>query len=89
MQHTSAQDEIEREYQAGYEQVMWFARRAHARGWRLTDRQLVHEIMQAERAALIREQSSLPMVGTEVRSSAWHRGKAEALRMLLREQRGH
>lgn len=87
MQHISAHEEMERDYQAGYAQVMWFAERAHARGWRLSDRQLVHEIMQAERAASIREQSSLPMIGTEVRSAAWHHGKAEALRMLLREQR--
>ena len=79
--------ETELDYQAGYSGVMRFARQARARGWRLSDRQLVHEIIQRERAAQIRERSSLPIVGPGVRSAAWNRGQADALRTLLREQR--
>jgi len=78
--------ETELEYQAGYIRVMRFAKQARARGLQLSDRQLVHEIIQRERAAQIREKSSLPVVGPGVRSAAWNRGQADALRTLLREQ---
>jgi hypothetical protein len=77
----------EREYRAGYARVMQYAEQARVRGWSLTDRQLVHEILQRERAAEIREKSSLPVVGSAVRSAAWNRGQADALRALLRAQR--
>jgi hypothetical protein len=83
LQHT---DE-ERDYEAGFARVMRFAEQASRRGWKLTDRQLVHEITQRERAAAIREKSSLPIIGTEVHSAAWNRGQADALRTLLRLQR--
>jgi hypothetical protein len=65
---------------------MWFAEQARLRGWSMSDRQLIHEIMQRERAAEIREQSSLPMIGPNVRSAAWNRGQADALRTILRLQ---
>lgn len=81
-----AREETNREYQEGYDRVMWFAKRAKTQGWHLSDRQLVHEIYQRERAARIREQSSLPVFGPGVRSAAWNRGQAAALRVLLKEQ---
>ena len=81
------QEETDLEYQAGYSQIMRFAEHARTRGWRLSDRQLVHEIIHRERAAQIREKSSLPIIGPGVRSAAWNRGQADALRSLLREQR--
>lgn len=77
----------EQEYEAGFARVMWFAERARQQGWKLSDRQLVHEIIQRERAASIREKSSLPIVGPHTRSAAWNRGQADALRELLRAQR--
>jgi hypothetical protein len=77
----------ELDYQAGYTRIMLYAEQARAKGWRLTDRQLVHEISQRERAAQIREKSSLPILGQGGRSAAWNRGQADALRELLREQR--
>ncbi len=52
----------------------------------MSERQLVHEILQRERAAQIREKSKLPIIGQEVRSAAWNRGQADALRDILREQ---
>jgi hypothetical protein len=82
-----AREESEREYQEGYERVMWFAQRARKQGWHLSDRQLVHEIYQRERAARVREQSTLPVFSSGVRSAAWNRGQAAALRALLKEQR--
>ena len=82
-----AKEEIERDYHAGYARVMWFAEQARQRGWRLTDRQLIHEIIQRERAAQIREKSSLPIVDPAIRSAAYNRGQADAMRVILREQR--
>ena len=80
------QETDEHDYKAGFARIMWFAEQARRRGWQLSDRQLVHEILQRERAATIREKSSLPIVGPEVRSAAWNRGQADALRKLLRTQ---
>ncbi len=79
--------EMEHDYHAGYARVMWYAQQARRRGWRMSERQLVHEIMQRERAAKIREKSRLPIVGPEVKSAAWNHGQADALREILREQR--
>ncbi len=88
MQDTPLQNEAdEQDYQDGFDRVMWFNAQARRRGWKLSDRQLVHEIIQRERAALIREKSSLPIVGAEVRSAAWNRGQADALREILHKQR--
>ena len=87
MQDTPTQRDMERDYHAGYARVMWYAGQAQRHGWRLSERQLVHEILQRERAAQIREKSKLPIVGQEVRSAAWNRGQADALRDILREQR--
>ncbi len=88
MQDTPIQhDEAEQDYQAGFARIMWFQEQAQLRGWRLSDRQIVHEIMQRERAARIRERSSLPLIGSEVRSAAWNRGQADALRTILHAQR--
>lgn len=77
-------DAEERDYHAGFARVMWLAEQAQEQGWTLTDRQLIHEIMHRERAAEIREKSSLPILGTYVRSASWNRGQADALRTLLR-----
>ena len=87
MQNTPTQSDMERDYHAGYARIMLYAEQAQRRGWRMGERQLVHEIVQRERAAQIREQSKLPIVGPEVRSAAWNRGQADALREILREQR--
>lgn len=88
MQDTPMRSPVEeREYRAGFARVMRFSEHAKLRGWRLTDRQLVHEINQRERAAAISEKSTLPIVGSEAHSAAWHRGQADALRTILRSQR--
>lgn len=87
MQDTPMRSEIEeQEYRAGFARVMRFAEHARLRGWRMSERQLVHEILQRERAAQIREKSSLPMMHTELHSAAWNRGQADALRVILHEQ---
>jgi hypothetical protein len=85
MQDTPIQND--HDFQAGYAYVMHFAQQAQKHGWRLSDRQLIHEIVQRERTAQIREKSSLPIIGQEVHSAAFHRGQASALRAILREQR--
>ncbi len=46
-------DRAEEDYQAGFASVMRFHEYAKLRGWKLSDRQLIHEIIQRERAALI------------------------------------
>jgi hypothetical protein len=86
MQDIPAHDDTENEYHEGYSRVMAFATYANSRGWRLSDRQLVHEITQRERAAHIREKSSLPVVGIDIRSAAYNRGQADALRVILKRQ---
>jgi len=86
MQDIPTQNDMERDYDAGYARVMWYAAQARQRGWHMSERQLVHEILQRERAAQIREKSKLPIIGQEVRSAAWNRGQADALRDILREQ---
>ena len=48
MQQLPTREETEREYLEGYTRVMKFAEYAQTRGWRLSDRQLVHEIVQHE-----------------------------------------
>jgi hypothetical protein len=87
MQQLPTTDAIEQEYLEGYTHVMKFAEYALSRGWRLSDRQLVHEIVQHERAAQIIEKSSLPIIRPETRSAAYNRGKADALRQILLKQR--
>jgi len=87
MQQLPIKEETERDYQAGYNRAIQFANYARKQGWRLSDRQLVHEIVQRERAAQIREKSSLPILGPGVRSAAYNRGQADALREILWEQR--
>ncbi len=87
MQHIPTTEETERDYDEGYRRIMAFADYARSKGWRLSDRQLVHEITQRERAAEIREKSSLPLVGPGVRSAAYNRGQADALREILKRQR--
>ncbi|GLV56242.1 hypothetical protein KDH_30840 [Dictyobacter sp. S3.2.2.5] len=88
MQNTPMRnDPAEQDYTAGFERIMWLSEQAKLHGWRLSDRQLFHEIIQRERAARISEKSSLPIIGSEVRSAAWNRGQADALRSLLRAQR--
>ena len=87
MQQMPTKEETERDYQAGYDHVMRFAEYARQQGWRLSDRQLVHEIIQRERVAQIREKSSLPIAGPGVRSAAYNRGQADALRAILQRQR--
>jgi len=87
MRDTTLQQSIEeRDYRDGFALVMRFAEHAKLRGWRLTDRQLLHEILQRERAAYIREMSSLPIIGSQNHSAAWNHGQADAMRTLLREQ---
>ncbi len=87
MQEIPIHHDIENDYDRGYQRIMRYAEYARLQGWQLSDRQLVLEILHHERAATIREKSSLPIVGSEVHSSAWYRGQADALRHLLREQR--
>ena len=87
MQQLPTKGETEQEYLDGYTHVMKFAEYAHSKGWHLSDRQLVHEIVQHERAAQIIEKSSLPIVGPRTRSAAFNRGQADALREILQMQR--
>lgn len=90
MQDTPAQNDTNApDYQAGFARIMHFHEYARRRGWRISERQLVHEIIHRERAAHIRAKSSLPIIGQEVRSADWNRGQADALRNLLRNQRLH
>ena len=87
MQEIPLHRDVEHDYELGYQRVMRYAEYARLQGWKMSDRQLVLEILHHERAALIREKSSLPIVGSETHSAAWNCGQADALRDILREQR--
>lgn len=86
MQQIPTTEDADREYEEGYSRILSFAAYAQSRGWRLSDRQLVHEIFQRERAAMIREKSSLPMIGLRAHTAAYNRGQADGLRAILRQQ---
>ncbi|HEX4205464.1 MAG TPA: hypothetical protein VHZ51_14980 [Ktedonobacteraceae bacterium] len=77
----------EQDYHSGYARILRFAEQASQQGWDFSERQIIREIIQRERAAYISEKSSLPIVGSQVRSAAWNRGQADAFRHLLRVQR--
>jgi hypothetical protein len=85
MQETS-DSAAQQDYDRGYAAVMRFASETRRRGWHFTDRQLVREIVQRERAAELQQRSSLPIVNAPPRSAAWYRGQAAALRALLRQR---
>lgn len=87
MQRSMDSATAQRDYDLGYAAVMRFASESQRRGWQPTDRQLVKEIAQRERAAEIRRRSSLPIADPQQRSVAWYQGQADALRVLLRERR--
>jgi hypothetical protein len=87
MQDIPTQNDFEHDYHAGYSRVMLYAERARRQGWHMSERQIVHEIIHHERAAQIREKSSLPLIGPQVRSAAWSHGQADALREILLRQR--
>jgi hypothetical protein len=77
----------QQDYDLGYATIMHLVLAARRQGWQPTDRQLVREIMQRERAAEVRQRSSLPILDPQSRSAAWYRGQADALRALLRQRR--
>jgi hypothetical protein len=80
--------ELDQHYQAGYRDMMWLHQEAIRRGWPMPpERRLVMEIMWLERSAsMSRSQStSLPILNHPLYPSAWYRGRAEAIKMILRE----
>lgn len=68
-------------YQAGYTRTLRELEWARAQGWHPTERQIVSALMQAMRVfSAVR--SGKPIAG---RHPAWLRGRADALRSLLRD----
>lgn len=87
MREIPVRRDVEHDYEKGYQYIMRYAEYARLRGWQLSDRQLVLEILHHERTAAIREKSSLPIINSNMYPPDWYRGQADALRHLLREQR--
>ena len=79
------------DYQAGYAAMMRLHRYAMRHDWPIPpERRLVIELLWLERSAKSAAQHgehTLAMLDHAVQPSAWYRGRADALRNILREQR--
>jgi hypothetical protein len=76
-------------FQAGYDDVMRMHAEAQRRGWRVPERIIAREIMRCEhsaRASLAGQ--PLPVLGPRPFPPQWYRGRAAAMREILRDVRG-
>lgn len=72
-------------YRAGYDDMMRMHAEAQRRGWRVPERIIVREILRLERSATPPSGSRpLPMLESAPYPPAWYRGRAAALREILR-----
>jgi hypothetical protein len=76
------------DFRAGFDAMMRLHQEALRRGWQVPDRMLVIEIVRLEHAArLPRPSRTLPVLARPLFAPDWYRGRAEALREILRTQR--
>jgi hypothetical protein len=79
------------DYQAGYAAMMRLRNYARRSGWPTPpERILVTELLWLERSARIaahHDEHTLEMFDQAVKPAAWYRGRAAALRLILREAR--
>jgi hypothetical protein len=73
-------------YQAGYDDMMLLHEEAQRRGWRVPpERFLVREIVRLEHSAAAAPRSNLlPVLSHSAYPAAWYRGRADAIRDILR-----
>ena len=73
-------------YREGYEDMMRMHAEAQRRGWHVPERIIVREIMRLEHSATPPAGDRLvPMVEPKPYPPGWYRGRAAALRAILRD----
>ncbi len=76
------------DYRAGFAALLRLHAEAQRRGWRVTERFLVREIRQLEHSAHAPTSGRpLPVLDRPLYAPDWYRGRADALRQIVREQR--
>jgi hypothetical protein len=73
-------------YQAGYRDMMRMHAEARRRGWRLPERRIVREIVWLEHSAAAPRTDALPLLERPLYPPEWYRGRAAALREILRAE---
>ena len=74
-------------YQAGYADMLRMHAEAQRRGWQVPLRRIVREIFLLEHSAAGQRTDTLPMLGRRPMPPLWYRGRAAALREILRRER--
>ncbi len=76
-------------YRQGYTDMMQMHDQAQRRGWSVPERLIVREILRLEHSALPpRTGTPVPTLGPRPYPADWYRGRAAALREILRAMRG-
>lgn len=73
-------------YQAGYADMLRMHAEAQRRGWRVPLRRIVREIFLLEHSAAGQRTDTLPVLGRRPLPPQWYRGRAAALREILRRE---
>jgi hypothetical protein len=73
-------------YRAGYTEMMRMHAEARRRGWRIPARRIVQEIVWLEHSASAPVGQTLPMLDRPLYPPEWYRGRADALREILRKE---
>ena len=74
-------------YQAGYADMMRLHTEAQRRGWRVPARRMVLEIQWLEHSASAPVGPALPMLDRPLFPPEWYKGRADAIREILRLER--
>jgi hypothetical protein len=85
---TDEQDDVnDPAYQAGHTDMLRMHAEAQRRGWRVPLRRIVREIFLLEHSAAGQRADTLPMLERRPMPPQWYRGRAAALREILRRER--
>jgi hypothetical protein len=74
-------------YQAGYQNMMRMHAEAQRRGWHVPARRIAQEILWLEHSASAPAGKPLHMLERPLYPPPWYRGRAAALREILRHER--
>lgn len=74
-------------YLAGHADMMRLHAEARRRGWRVPARRMVLEIQWLEHSAAAPVGQPLPMLNRPLMPPAWYKGRADAIREILRQER--
>ena len=74
-------------YQTGYHTMMQMHAEAQRHGWRVPARRIAQEILWLEHSASAPAGKTVAMLERPLYPPAWYRGRAAALREILRRER--